>query len=115
MTVLDGQAAWDTLVTKPDEINPLFIEEILFRLEELVFGTDMIGRNAYQLLRRLIRHYKVDPNRRIKEWQNRVNQLNGYILHVPCDSLENRNESKNEIHQNRHARDSRLCITGHIQ
>ena len=51
MTVLNGQAAWDTLVKKPDKINPLFIKEILFRLEELVFGTDMIGCNAYQLLR----------------------------------------------------------------
>ena len=54
----------------------------------------MIGSNAYQVLRWLIRHYKVDPNRRIKEWQTRINQLNDYILHVPCDALENCNESK---------------------
>jgi len=29
-----GQAAWDAFVKKPDDINPLFFEEILFRLEE---------------------------------------------------------------------------------
>ena len=75
MTTIDGKAAWDTLVKKPDKINPLFIEEILFQLEELIFGTDMIGRNAYQLLCWLIRHYKVDPNQGIKEWQTRINQL----------------------------------------
>ena len=46
-TVDESKAAWDALVKKPDEINPLFIEEILFRLEELIFGTDMIGRNTY--------------------------------------------------------------------
>ena len=46
MTAIEGNAAWDILVKKPDEINPLSIEEILFRLVELIFGTDMIGRNA---------------------------------------------------------------------
>ena len=70
------------------------MEEILFRLAELIFGTDMTGRNAYQLLRRIMRHYKVDPNRRIKEWQTRINQLNGYMLHVSCDALENCGASK---------------------
>ena len=54
----------------------------------------MIGRNAYQLLRKLIQFYKVDPNRGIKEWQHRVNQLNGYVLHVPYDALENQNEPR---------------------
>ena len=54
----------------------------------------MIGRNAYQLLRRLIRHYKIDPNRGIKEWQTRINQLNDYILYEPCYALENWNKSK---------------------
>ena len=62
MTAIEGKVAWDAMVKKPDEINPLFIEEIIFRLEELIFGTNMIGRNTYQLLRWLIRHYKVDPH-----------------------------------------------------
>ena len=68
MTAINGKAAWDKLVKKPNEISPLFMKEILFRLEELIFGMDMIGRNAYQLLRWLIRHYEVGPNRGIKEW-----------------------------------------------
>ena len=33
----------------------------------------------------------VDPNRGIAEWHIRVNQLNGYIEHVPHEALENRN------------------------
>ena len=94
MTNAKIKAAWTALVKKPAEINPLFMKEILFRLEELIFGTDMIGRNVYQLLQRLIRHYKVDPNQGIKGWQTRINQLNDYILHVPCDALENCNEPK---------------------
>ena len=91
MADAEGKAAWDAFVKKPAEIGPMFLEEIFFRLEELIFGTDMIGRNAYQLLRKLIRSYKVDPNRGIIEWYNRINQLNGYMKHVPCDALENRN------------------------
>ena len=94
MTNTEGKAAWDAFVKKPAEIGSLFLEEILFRLEELIFGMDMIGRNAYQLLRKLIQFYKVDPNRGIKEWQNRINQLNGYVQHVPCDALENWNKPR---------------------
>ena len=55
---------------------------------------DMIGRNVYYLLRRLMRDYKVDSNWGIKEWQWLITQLNDYILHVPCDALENRDASK---------------------
>ena len=50
MNAIEGQAAWDALVKKSADINPLFMEEIIFRLEELIFGADMIGRNVYQLL-----------------------------------------------------------------
>ena len=96
MNLVDGQTAWDAFV-KTDEINPLLLEEVMFRLEELIFGTDMIGRNAYYLLRKLIRFYKIDPNRGIKEWQIRVNQLNGYSLDVPCDSLERRNMPREQF------------------
>ena len=61
-----GQIEWDRLVAKPADINPLILEEIIFPLEELIYGTNMISRNAYYLLRRLIRDYKVDPNCGIK-------------------------------------------------
>ena len=54
----------------------------------------MAGRNVYYLLRRLMRDYKVDLNRGIKEWQWRITQVYGYILHVPCDALEKRNAPK---------------------
>ena len=70
------------------------LEEILFCLEQLIFETNIIGRNAYYFLRRLIHDYKVDSNHRIKEWQWRVTQLNSYILYVPSDSLENCGASK---------------------
>ena len=62
-----GQTAWDRLIAKPADINPLILEEIKFCLEKLIFGTDMISLNAYYLLRCLIRDYKVDPNCGIKE------------------------------------------------
>ena len=67
MNEMKGQAAWDALVKKPADINPLFLEEIIFRIEELIFGMDMIGRNAYYFLRRLMRDYKVNSNQGIKE------------------------------------------------
>ena len=50
----------------------------------------MIGRNAHQLLRKVMRKYAVDPNRGIAEWHVRTNQLNGYIPHVPHAALVNR-------------------------
>ena len=90
MNDADGEAAWQAFVKKPAEIGPLFLLEILFRLEELIFGTDMIGRNAHQLLRKVMRKYAVDPNRGIAEWHIRVNQLNGYVEHVPHAALVNR-------------------------
>ena len=55
-----GQKAWDDLIKSPADLNPLLLEEIEFRLEELIFGTNMIRRNAYYLLQRLMRNYKVD-------------------------------------------------------
>ena len=68
MNNADREAAWKAFVKKPAEIGPLFLTEILFQLEELIFGTDMIGCNAHQLLRKLICFYKVDPNQGIAEW-----------------------------------------------
>ena len=97
MDATAGQTEWTRLVGKPAEINPLILEEILFRLEELIFGTDMIGRNTYYLCRRLIRDYKVNPERGIKEWQWRMTQLNGYIMLLPSDALEKRDEVKQEF------------------
>ena len=41
-----------------------------------------------------MRDYKFNSNRGVKEWQCRINQLNGYILHVSCDALENCGASK---------------------
>ena len=82
MNAIKGQAAWDALAKRPADINPLFMEEVLFCLEESIFGTNMIGRNAYQLLRRLMQNYKVDSNQGVKEWQCCINQLSGYIVHM---------------------------------
>ena len=41
MVELDGQSVWDIFLKKPIECNPLFLKEIIFRLEELIFGTNM--------------------------------------------------------------------------
>ena len=49
----------------------------------------MVGRNAYYLIRRLMRDYKVDAVRGIKEWQWHMNQLNDYIMLQLCNALEN--------------------------
>ena len=92
-----GQAAWDRLIGKPADINPLMLKEIIFCLEELIFGTDMIGRNVYYLLRRLMLDYKVDANRGIKEWQWRMTQLNNYIMYLPSKALDNCDAFKQEF------------------
>ena len=57
----------------------------------------MIGCNAYYLLRRLMRDYKVDVNLGIKEWQWRTTQLNNYIMYLPSEALENRGAVKQEF------------------
>ena len=59
------------------------LEEIIFGLEELIFGTDMIENNTYYLLSRLMRDYKVDENCGVKEWQWHMTQLNNYIIYCP--------------------------------
>ena len=46
MTDAKAKVAWAAFVKKPAEIGPLFLEEILFWLEELIFGTNMIGNIA---------------------------------------------------------------------
>ena len=90
MNDADKETIWQACVKKPAEIGPLFFLEILFRLEELIFGKDMIGRNAHQLLRKLMQKYAVDPNRGIAEWHIQANQFNEYIEHVPHAALVNR-------------------------
>ena len=97
MNTMDGQAVWNTLIGKPSDINPLIFKEIMFRLQELIFGTNMVGRNAYYLLRQLMHSYNVDSHRGIKEWQCCMNQLNGYTKYMPSDSLEKQNEVKEEF------------------
>ena len=57
----------------------------------------MIECNAYYLLRRLMRDYKVDANCRIKEWQWRMTQLNNYIMYLTSEALENRGAVKQEF------------------
>ena len=90
MNDADRETTWQACVKKPAEIGPLLLSEILFRLEELILGTDMIGRNAHQLLCNITQKYAVDPNRGIAEWHIRANQLNEYIEHVPHAALVNR-------------------------
>ena len=97
MTETDGQAAWDTLLASPADINPLMLEEIIFPLEELIFGANMIGLNAYYLLRRLMCDYKVDTNSQVKEWQWPMTQLNNYIMYLPSETLENSGAVKQEF------------------
>ena len=53
----------------------LVLEEMFFQIGEIGFGTDMVGQNAYYLLRHLIQDYKVNPNEGIKEWGNMVKML----------------------------------------
>ena len=70
------------------------MEELFFRLGEIFLGTDMVGANAYYLLRRLIRDYKVNPSQGIKEWSNRIKQLQTYIPFVPSKALDKRQAAK---------------------
>ena len=49
----NAQGLLDLFVTLLD-FYKLVVDELFFRLGEIVFGTDMVGQNAYYLLRRLI-------------------------------------------------------------
>ena len=66
------------------------MEEIFLHLGEIVFGTDMVGENAYYLLESLIWGYKINPNQGIKEWSNKVKILQTYIPYVPNKVLDRR-------------------------
>ena len=41
--------------------------------------------------------YNVDPQRGVKEWQCRMNQLNGYTKYMPSNSLEKQDKVKEEF------------------
>lgn len=56
-------------------------------LVEIILGTDMVSKNAYYLLWRLIWDYKVNPNQGTKEWADRVKILQIYIPYVPSKVL----------------------------
>ena len=90
MAVLNAhvdQAALDLFVILLD-FYKLVVEELCFLLGEIVFRTDMVGQNAYYLLRRLFRDYKVNPSRGIKEWGDRVKILLTYIPFVINNTLD---------------------------
>ena len=56
----------------------------------------MIGRNAYYLLRQLMRNYKVDAVCGVQEWCWRMTQPNNYMLLVPSDALAKRGVTKEQ-------------------
>ena len=64
------------------------MEELFFRLGEIVFRTNMVSANTYYLLRRHIQDYEVNPSQGIKEWSDRIKQLQTYIPFVPSKALE---------------------------
>ena len=66
----------------------------MFRLGGIIFGTNIVGVNAYYLLRRLIWDYKVNPNQGSKEWSDRLKQLQTYIPYVPSKILDKRGAAK---------------------
>ena len=66
----------------------------MFRLGVLVFGTDMIGRNAYYCLKRLIRDYKISITRRDSEWKICMAALQSYIPYMPAKALAKKGEQK---------------------
>ena len=57
-----------TAYAQTKELNKLILEEVLFWLGGLNFGTNIVGRNGYYCLKCLMRDYKVNPNCRIREW-----------------------------------------------
>ena len=87
-----NQAALDLFVISLD-FYKLVVKELFFLLGDF-FGTDMVGQNAYYLLRRLMQDYKVNPSRGIKEWSDRVKTLLTYIPFVPSKDLENKEVEK---------------------
>ena len=57
----------------------------------------MVVHNAYYLIRRLIRDYKVEVVRGIEEWLWHKNQLNDCIMLLSYDALENRGALKQAL------------------
>ena len=99
MSVLNAhnnQGALDLFVTLLD-FYKLVVDKLFFCLGEIVFETDMVGANAYYLLRHLIQDYKVNINQGIKEKSDRIKQLQTYLPFVPSKSLDKRQASKEEF------------------
>lgn len=65
-----------TVYVATDKFYKHLLENILFQLGNMVFGTDMVGENAYYYLRNLIQHYEINPNQGIWEWMDQVQILN---------------------------------------
>ena len=68
LTDLRDQAALDAFMKKPYDFNPIRMEELIFWLGKLIFGTDIVGHNKFYWLKRLMRNYKVNWSRGIRGW-----------------------------------------------
>ena len=83
-----------TAFVKTDGFYKLVLAEMFIWLGTMVFGTDMVGENAYYCLRYLIQDYKVNPNQGIQEWADEVKVLLIYIPFIPSKALERRGAEK---------------------
>ena len=96
MAVLNAhvnQATLDLFVILLDSYK-LVVDELFFRLGEIVSGTDTVSQSAYYLLRCLIQEYKVNTSRGIKEWGDRVKRVQTYIPHVINKALDKKGAGK---------------------
>ena len=99
MAVLNAhvdQGTLDIFVTLLD-FYKLVVEELFFCLGEIVFRTNIVGANVYYLLRCFIRDYKVNPSREIKEWSDRIKELQTYIPFVSSKAWDKRRAAKQEF------------------
>ena len=81
------QAKLTSFVAKK-EFNQVVMEEIMFRIGKHIFGTNMIGRNAYYCLKHLMCDYNMNPSYRICKCASLMSQLNDYITYMPNQAFD---------------------------
>jgi hypothetical protein len=68
--------------------------EIIYRIGTLIFGSDVIGSNAYIQLRRTVRNMKTNPEKGIMVYHRRMSELLSYGKYTHWQAGDIRGEQK---------------------
>lgn len=79
----------------PDKSFRVFLfREAIYRIGTLIFGSDVIGSNAYIQLRRTMRNMKTTPEKGIMAYHRRMNELHSYMKYTHWQAGDIRGEKK---------------------